>query len=35
MMLNALYRHPISTAISFLVLLVGLPVYWAWRKFGA
>jgi APA family basic amino acid/polyamine antiporter len=35
MMLNALYRHPISTAISFLVLLIGLPVYWAWRKFGA
>lgn len=35
MMLNALYRHPISTAISFLVLLIGLPVYWAWRKVGA
>jgi basic amino acid/polyamine antiporter, APA family len=35
MMLNALYRHPISTAISFLVLLIGLPVYWVWRKFGA
>ena len=34
MMVNALYRHPISTAISFLILLIGLPVYWAWRKFA-
>jgi len=31
-MLNALYRHPVSTAISFAVLLLGLPVYWTWRK---
>ena len=35
MIVNALYRHPISTAISFLILLIGLPVYWAWRKFAA
>jgi APA family basic amino acid/polyamine antiporter len=34
MIVNALYRHPISTAISFLILLIGLPVYWAWRKFA-
>jgi basic amino acid/polyamine antiporter, APA family len=35
MMLSVLYRHPISTTISFVILLIGLPVYWAWRKFGA
>jgi len=35
MMLNALYRHPLSTAISFAILLIGLPVYWAWRRFAA
>jgi APA family basic amino acid/polyamine antiporter len=34
MMLNALYRHPLSTAISFAILLIGLPVYWTWRKFA-
>lgn len=32
MMLNTLYRHPISTAISFGVLVIGIPVYWLWRK---
>jgi hypothetical protein len=35
MMLNALYRHPLSTAISFAILLIGLPVYWTWSKFAA
>jgi len=33
-MLNTLYQHPISTAISFVVLLLGLPVYWLWRRFA-
>jgi amino acid transporter len=32
MMLNVLYRRPISTAISLGIALMGLPVYWAWRK---
>lgn len=35
MMLNALYRHPLSTAISLAILLIGLPVYWAWSRFTA
>jgi basic amino acid/polyamine antiporter, APA family len=32
MILNVLYRRPISTAISLGIALIGLPVYWAWRK---
>jgi APA family basic amino acid/polyamine antiporter len=32
LILNVMYRHPISTAISLGVSLIGLPVYWVWRK---
>jgi APA family basic amino acid/polyamine antiporter len=32
MILNTLYWHPISTVVSFGVMLIGLPVYWIWRK---
>ncbi len=32
LILNVMYRHPISTAISLGISLSGLPVYWAWRK---
>jgi APA family basic amino acid/polyamine antiporter len=32
MILNVLYRRPISTAISMGIALIGLPVYWVWRK---
>ena len=34
MILNMLYWHPISTAISFGVMLIGLPVYWVWKRFA-
>lgn len=34
MMLNTLREHPISTGVSFGVVLCGLPVYWAWRTFA-
>jgi APA family basic amino acid/polyamine antiporter len=33
-MLNALYWRPLSTAISFGVMLIGLPVYWVWKRFA-
>jgi hypothetical protein len=32
LILNAMYRHPISTATSLGIMLIGLPVYWVWRK---
>jgi APA family basic amino acid/polyamine antiporter len=32
LILNAMYRHPISTATSLGITLIGLPVYWVWRK---
>jgi basic amino acid/polyamine antiporter, APA family len=32
LILNAMYRHPISTAISLGISLLGLPIYWVWRK---
>jgi APA family basic amino acid/polyamine antiporter len=36
MIVNLTYRHPLSTAVSLGVSLVGLPVYWAWghSRFG-
>jgi amino acid transporter len=33
MMVNLVYRHPISTVLSLAITLVGLPVYWAWRAY--
>lgn len=32
---NALVRHPGSTLFSFAITLLGVPVYFAWRRFAA
>src|SRR5262249_58016317 len=34
MILNMLYLHPISTAISFGVMMIGLPVSWVSIRFA-
>jgi APA family basic amino acid/polyamine antiporter len=31
---NALVRHPGSTLLSFAITLLGVPVYFAWRRFA-
>jgi basic amino acid/polyamine antiporter, APA family len=34
MVLNALWTDPINTGITFGIILVGVPVYYAWRAVG-
>ena len=31
MILNALLTDPVNTGITFGIILVGIPVYYAWR----
>ena len=31
MILNALWTDPVNTGITFGIILVGIPVYYAWR----
>ena len=32
MVVNALVTRPVDTGITFGIILLGLPVYWAWRR---
>jgi amino acid transporter len=32
LMVNALLTDTVNTGITFLVILVGVPVYWLWRR---
>jgi amino acid transporter len=34
MVVNALVTRPVDTGITFGIILLGLPVYWIWRRFG-
>jgi amino acid transporter len=34
MVVNALVTRPVDTGITFGIILLGLPVYWAWKRFG-
>jgi amino acid transporter len=34
MVVNALVTRPVDTGITFGIILLGLPVYWVWRRFG-
>ncbi len=34
MVLNALWTDPVNTGITFGIILVGIPVYFAWRRWG-
>ncbi len=34
MVLNALWTDPVNTGITFGIILVGIPVYFAWRRRG-
>lgn len=33
MVVNALVTRPVDTGITFGIILLGLPVYWVWRRF--
>jgi hypothetical protein len=32
LMVNALVTDTVNTAITFLVILAGVPVYWVWHR---
>ena len=34
MVVNALIERPVDTGITFGIILLGLPVYWVWRRFS-
>ncbi|MGZ8392868.1 MAG: APC family permease, partial [Gemmatimonadales bacterium] len=34
MMVNALWTDPLNTGVTFGIILVGLPVYFAWRAWS-
>ena len=34
MVANALWTDPLNTGITFGIILVGVPAYWVWRRFG-
>nr|MBA3495776.1 amino acid permease [Gemmatimonadales bacterium] len=34
MVLNALWTDPVNTGITFGIILAGIPVYFAWRRWG-
>ena len=34
MMVNALWTDPLNTGVTFGIILVGLPVYFAWRAWA-
>jgi amino acid transporter len=34
MVVNALVERPVDTGITFGIILLGLPVYWVWRRFS-
>ncbi len=34
MMLNALWTDPVNTGVTFGIILLGLPVYYAWRSWS-
>jgi hypothetical protein len=35
MMANALWTDPVNTGVTFGIILVGLPVYFAWRAWSS
>jgi len=34
MVVNALWTDPVNTGVTFAIILVGIPVYYAWRTWS-